>query len=365
MNKKVGLFFGSFTGGGAERMMINLAKGLNNKGVDVIIYVVNKTGPYLKEVPETIPIYSFEATHGVKSIIYKIRKSLKCDGLDAFISTQMHINSAVGLASIGLKKRPMLIFREANTPSKSVNSKILAFLYRLFYAFADHYVAVSRGVKDDMVQCFNLNQSNITVIYNPVIDDTIFEKMKDVVEHPWFNDSNVPVVVGMGNFVPQKAFEDLIDAFSIVRKKMKLRLVIFGKKNENTEYYKSIVRKIESSKYSDDILLPGFVENPFKYLHKCNLFVLSSKYEGLPGVLIQALACGCSVISTDCLSGPKEILDNGKYGVLVPVGNVENLAKAIGENLEKVEERQSDGVMLERFSMYASTENYLNIIQSK
>jgi glycosyltransferase involved in cell wall biosynthesis len=359
---KVGLFFGSFAGGGAERMMVNLARGMVLKGMDVTIYVVNKTGPYLKEVPQNIPIKSYDARFGVKSVIYKIRKTLKEDELSAFISTQMHINAAVGLASIGLKNKPKIIFREANTPSEIISSHLSRVVYRWTYKYADHYVAVSQGVKDDMIPYLSLEKEDVTVIYNPVIDETILEKMQETVEHPWFNDSNVPIIVGMGRFAPQKKFEDLIDAFTIVRKSTNARLVIFGEKNETSSYFRMIQDKINDSGYSEDIWLPGFVNNPFKFLKKANVFVLSSKFEGLPGVLIQAMACGCPVVSTDCPSGPKEILKNGEFGKLVEVGNYEKLAKAIIDTLKDPNNTKDIKKRGQYFTIKNATKNYLEMI---
>lgn len=360
---KIGLFFGSFEGGGAERMMVNLAKGLAEKGIDITIYVVNSTGPYLKEVPENIPIKSFDAKYGVKSIVPKIRKVLKNDGLTAFISTQMHINSAVGIAAIGLKIKPRIIFREANTPSQIINSRIEGQIYKWCYSFADHFVAVSMGVKQDMVKYFSLAESKVSVIYNPAIDESIYDKMNEEVDHPWFIDSAIPVIIGVGRFAPQKAFEDLVDAFIFVSKQREARLVILGKKNEGSDYFKMIQKKIHDSGFKDDIALLGFVDNPFKYLKRADIFVLSSKFEGLPGVLIQAMACGCPVVSTDCPSGPREILNNGEFGKLTNIGEHVELGKAIIETLKsdpnkgKLEQRASF------FSVDNSSKSYLELIQ--
>lgn len=361
---KIGLFFGSFEGGGAERMMVNLAKGLAEKSIDVTVYVVNSTGPYLKEVPENIPIKSFDAKYGVKSIVPKIRKVLKNDGLTAFISTQMHINSAVGIASIGLKIKPKIIFREANTPSKIINSRIEGQIYKWCYSFADHFVAVSMGVKQDMVKYFSLAEAIVSVVYNPAIDKSIYDKMNEEVDHPWFLDSATPVIIGVGRFAPQKAFEDLVDAFIFVRKQRKARLVILGKKNEGSDYFKMIQKKINDSGFKDDIALLGFVDNPFKYLKRADIFVLSSKFEGLPGVLIQAMACGCQIVSTNCPSGPSEILANGMYGELIDVKQPNKLAKGI---LNKLNNPINVNLIQKRANHYnveSAVSNYLNVLNS-
>jgi len=360
---KIGLFIGTFAGGGAERMMVNLAKGLVNEGIDITIYVVNKTGPFLKEVPENVLIKSYESNYGVKSILHKIRKTLKNDGLNTFISTQMHINSAVGLASIGLKNRPRIIFREANTPSKIIVSKFEGLIYKWCYSFADHFVAVSKGVADDMVEYFKLNPAKISVIYNPVIDDTIYKKMNEVVDHPWFNDPKLKVLIGMGRILPQKRFEDLIYSFYEVNKIIpSTRLVIFGNRNIDSNYYNKlniILNKLKIQNYVD---FPGFVDNPFKYMKKASLFVLSSDYEGLPGVLIQAMACECQIISTNCPSGPNEILQYGKYGKLVEVGNISELSTEIINNLNGVNNYNNMKKRANDFTVENSVSKYLNII---
>jgi len=330
---KVGLFFPTFNGGGAERMMVNLAKGLHKQGISVVIYVVNNVGPYIEEVPVGVEIISYNAKRGVKSVIHKIRKTLKHDGLTDLISTPMHLNAAVGMASIGLKTKPNLIFREANTPSKALEGKLSQLFYSSVYTLADKYVAVSEGVKVDMVEFFKLSKEKVSVVYNPVVDDDIFVKMaEEIPENTWFQDSATAVILGIGSFTPQKGFEDLIDAFLLTRAKYNCRLVILGDKKVGSSYFEFIKDKIDKSDYREDILLPGFVNNPFKYLSNADVFVLSSKYEGLPGVLIQALACGCSVVSTDCPSGPREVLNNGEFGALVEVGNV----KALSDELCKV-----------------------------
>jgi len=361
---KVGLLIGSFASGGAQRMMVNLAKGLKAKGADVTIYVINKTGPYLEEVPECIPIQSYEAKFGVKSVVHKIRSTLRNDGLTALISTQRHINAAVGWASLGLKSLPILIYREANTPSEITESKVREKLYKKGYRLADHYVAVSIGVKEDMIDYYGLNKDQVSVIYNPVVDDSLKEQMDKKVNHPWFSSNyQIPVIVGMGRFNGQKGFEDLIKAFSVLRKKKEAKLVIFGERKEESSYYKKVSKLVADGNLEDDIEFPGFVNNPFKYLSKASLFVLSSKFEGLPGALIQAMACSCPVISTDCHSGPREILEDGKYGPLVKVGDVQGLANAMISTIKnpikgkKLKERSSF------FSIENATEKYLDLIK--
>lgn len=361
---KVGLFFGTFAGGGAERMMINLAKGMHAAGIEVTIYVVNKTGVLLPDVPSYLRVHDYEASYGVKSIIPKIRDTLKYDKLDALISTQEHVNSSVALASAGITSKPMIIFRESNTPGKKGFSGWRRFLYKTFYTKADHYVAVSKGVKHDMIKYYNLEENRVSVIYNPVVNNEMLEASKEEVSHDWFkDDKNVPAIIGMGRIHPQKGFEELIEAFSIVRNSISAKLLIFGSAC-SPAYMEDLKKKTRNMNLSQDVEFPGFVDNPFKYLSRASLFVLSSKYEGLPAVLIQAMACGCPVVSTDCPSGPEEILENGKYGKLVEVGNAKKLAEAMLETLDTPSDKSKLRQRALAFSFEKPVSQYTELIKS-
>lgn len=363
---KIGLFFGTFAGGGAERMMIRLAIGLDQKGAEVEIYVMNKTGPSLKEIPFYIKIHDYKARYGAKSVLYRIRKTLRKNDLDVLISTQVHVNTIVALASIGLKNRPKLIFREASTPSRKYTSYWRKFIYKRFYRFADRYVAVSEGVKDDMVNYYRLKTEIIDVIYNPLIDESLKIKMNERLDHPWFNEkNNVPVIVGMGRIVPVKAFDDLIKAFALVRKETDARLVILGDMNENRVHYKYLLSLINELKLEPYVDFTGYVDNPFKYLNNASLFVLSSKSEGLPGGLVQAMACGCPVVSTDCPSGPKEILEYGRYGHMVGVGSTRKMADAILLTLKKPVAKEELINRANFFSVEKSVQKYTELIESE
>jgi len=183
------------------------------------------------------------------------------------------------------------------------------------------------------------------------------------VDHPWFNDPKLKVLIGMGRIQPQKRFEDLIYSFYEVNKIIpSTRLVIFGNRNIDSNYYNKlniILNKLKIQNYVD---FPGFVDNPFKYMKKASLFVLSSDYEGLPGVLIQAMACECQIISTNCPSGPNEILQYGKYGKLVEVGNISELSTEIINILNGVNNYNNMKKRANDFTVENSVSKYLNII---
>ena len=358
---RVGLLIGSFGGGGAERMMINLAIGLSKKNVDVTLYVVNKKGPYLKAVPKNIAIVNYNAKYGIKSIVHKIRRTLKKDNLSVFISTQEHINTIVGLASIGLIKKPKIIFREANTPSKHNKSSLLKIIYNVGYKQADLFVAISDGVKQDMIEFYNISPHNVRVIYNPVINENLQHLVLENPHHPWLLNKSVPVIVGMGRLVPQKDFYTLIKAMKHVQKYMHCRLIIYGASNSDV-YMVQLKDYIDYLGLNDVIDLAGFTDNPYAVFNHADAFAQSPIYEGFGNVLVEAMASGCPVVSTDCPSGPREVLDNGKYGKLVKVRDFKGLARAIIKTLENpiskciLKERASN------FSVEKSTDDYINLI---
>ena len=362
---KVALLVGTLNSGGAEKMMVQLANALHTVGVAVDLILVNKTGPFLDDVLPGVQIRNLNAVKGVKSVITDIRKFLKDNIVDAIISTQPHVNSVLGYASIGLNKKPLIIMREASTPSSKYSdiNPVSTFLYKTGYRFADHYVAVSEGVKKDMRAAYNLPESSITTIHNPVIDDSITERCKEPTGDSWFDDPEKPVILAVGRIVPLKNHKMLIEAFAKVREHKDARLVILGDKQSDPDHTEVLNDLIMDLKLSNHVKLPGFVSNPFSYLSRASLFVLSSDYEGLPGTLIQALGCGCPVVSTECPNGPAEILEAGKWGILTPPRDAEKMAESIlramnsNHDSERLKSRARD------FSSDKSASKYITLIR--
>jgi glycosyltransferase involved in cell wall biosynthesis len=196
---------------------------------------------------------------------------------------------------------------------------------RRWYPSADAILAVSRGVADDLAATLHLPRECIAVTGNPVVTPDLATRAGEPIDHPWLRPGEPPVVLGVGKLKPQKGFDVLIDAFARARARRPLRLVILGQGPERAR----LLDRARGLGVGDDVALPGFVANPFAWMARCGVFALSSRFEGLPGVLIQALACGCPVVSTDCPSGPSEILGPGAVAPLVPVGD----AAALGEAL--------------------------------
>jgi glycosyltransferase involved in cell wall biosynthesis len=194
-----------------------------------------------------------------------------------------------------------------------------------FYPWADDIIAVSKGVADDLAHAACLPRDRIQVIYNPIVTSDLYEKSREPFEHPWFNAGEPPVVLAVGRLTAQKAFDILIRAFARIRARRPTRLLILGE-GEDRLALQNLVNQLG---LDQDVSLPGFVSNPYAYMAHAAVLTLSSRWEGLPTVLVEAMSLGIPVISTDCPSGPREILRDGQYGRLVPVGDSSALVEAM------------------------------------
>jgi glycosyltransferase involved in cell wall biosynthesis len=221
------------------------------------------------------------------------------------------------------------------------------------YPLADGIITVSEGVAEDLALYTGIPLERIKVIYNPVISDQLMQAAEQPVHHRFFAEGQYPVFLGVGRLAEQKDFSTLIKAFDILHRKIPSRLIILGEGEERS----ALEALIRSCGLQEMVDLPGVDTNPFAYMKHSSAFVLSSKWEGLPGVLIQALACGCPVVSTDCLSGPAEILKDGEYGYLVPVGDVNAMAVAMEAILRGDVRRTPEG-WLEQFTLSAVIPQY-------
>jgi glycosyltransferase involved in cell wall biosynthesis len=203
-------------------------------------------------------------------------------------------------------------------------------LVKMTYPWADTVIGNSRGVAQDLVRITGLPDTRIKVLYNPVVTPELHEKLQARPAHPWLLPGQPPVVLAVGRLTAQKDFPTLIRAFAEVRKSRPARLLILGE-GPDRGALEELVLEFDLSK---DVSLAGFVDNPYPYMARASLFVLSSRWEGLPTVLIEALYCGVPVVATDCPSGPREILAEGKYGALVPMQDVPTLAQTIAQALD-------------------------------
>lgn len=334
MQQKIAIFLPALYGGGAERVLLNLTQGFAQRGYAVDLVLAKAVGPYLAEVPQAVRLIDLHASRVLFSMP-ALAHYLRSERPSAVLTALNHAN-IVALWARRLAGSPSrVVISEHNTFSIWSTqlpywySQILTRLLKMFYPWADEIIAVSDGVADDLASVVGLPRHRIRVIYNPIITPELQVKSSLTIDHPWFK-NEFPVVLAAGRLKAEKGFDTLIRAFARVRQTQQVKLLILGEGEERS----ALSRLVSELGLSEDVSLPGFVPNPYPYMVQASVFVLSSRWEGLPTVLVEALYCNLPVVATDCPSGPREILHHGQYGQLVPVGDVESLAQAIQGALE-------------------------------
>jgi glycosyltransferase involved in cell wall biosynthesis len=360
---RAALFLPSLEGGGAERIFLKVAQGLLEYGLDVDIVLAKRVGQYLGSVPSGARVVDLSSSRPLRAVPALVRY-LRSQRPFALLSTITNANVAALIAWRLADVPTRMIVREASTLSaelritSALDRLVLRKVVRWLYPQADVIVAPSNGVADDLAVVAGLRREAIQVVYNPVVSNALLARAQEAPDHPWLSDKTIPVVLGIGRLSRQKDFGTLIRAFALVRRHLSARLLILGEGQERAELEDLIHRE----GLSEVVSLPGFVTNPYALLTHAALFVLSSQWEGLPGVLIEALACGTLVVSTDCPSGPKEILADGKYGRLVPVGNVEAMAQAIFSALSGEYVKVDPAEHISLFDVQTNTNAYLGLL---
>jgi glycosyltransferase involved in cell wall biosynthesis len=350
--------------GGAERIMLNLAKGITDRGYLVDLVLGRAEGPFMGDVPNSVRVIDLKAPRVLlsTSAVVKYLRSERPSALLSILYANIIALWARRLAGVPVR----VILAEHNTLSSvakgehDLRFQLFPILARGFYPSADGIVAVSDGVADDLAKSIKMRRERVQVIYNPIVTPELFEKASIPLDHPWFRPGQPPVLLAVGRLTGQKAFDVLIRAFALVRKDRDLRLLILGEGEERP----SLEALIKEHQLEQDVSLPGFVTNPYAYMKQAAAFILSSRWEGLPTVMVEAMALGTPIISTDCPSGPQEILMGGKFGRLVPVDDPFALATAITATL-------TSNVLLPSEESWASftlervVDQYLNILLGK
>jgi glycosyltransferase involved in cell wall biosynthesis len=329
--KKIGLYIPSMNGGGAEKVYFILANYFVNKGFQVDLLLTKKEGAYIKQLDEKINIIELSSKR-VSLDIYGLRKYMKNSNPDVVMSAMTHCNIILSVSSFFMKcKIPIIVSEHSNFSGslkemKPIQRFIFKFIGGLIYRKQRYIVAVSEGAKQALCSELKLKEDFINVIYNPFEIRKIQKDSSAGVLHQWLEKSRkFKTLISVGRYTEAKDFFNLISAFEIVKKNIDARLIILGDGGLRLQLQSFITEK----NMQNCIDLYGFVSNPFSYISKADLFVLSSKREGLSNVLIESMICGVPLVATDCPSGPKEILENGKWGKLVPVSDPEALSNAI------------------------------------
>jgi glycosyltransferase involved in cell wall biosynthesis len=362
LTQKIAIFLASLRGGGAERNMLRLANSFAEQGLKVDLILAQKDGAYFSEISPQVHLVQLEAKRVLWSLP-KLVAYLQQEQPAYLICAMDHVN-LVGLGAkilAGSSTRIIVTVRNTFSSSKQFRwqDPIINRLMHYCYPWADSIVAVSAGVADNLATTVNLPRNSIKVIYNPVVTPDLLLKAQATIDHPWFSSSEPPVILGVGRLTPQKDFPTLIQAFAITQQYRSTRLMILGEGKERPKL-EALIKELG---LENRVSLPGFVSNPFAFMAKAALFVLSSAWEGLPTVLIEAIAVGTPVLATNCQSGPEEILAGGKYGNLVSVGDVEGLAQAIVATLDHPISPEILRSRAKDFSQEKSTNEYLKLLK--
>ncbi|WP_119460400.1 glycosyltransferase [Rhodospirillaceae bacterium SYSU D60014] len=365
----IALFIRSLAGAGGERCIANLATVLADRGLRVDVVLGRAKGPFLSELPPAVRVVDLKARTALQAVgaltacpadvaalspvimrpkspwvlgsIPALARYLRRERPTVMFSALDYSNIAAICATAASRTgTPLVISQHCHFTSNVLHARKgrvrrLPPLAQRFYPRADGIVAVSDGVAEDLSKVTGIARERIRTVYNPVVTADLLDRAKEQPEHDWFRPGEPPVILAVGSLKSHKGFASLLQAFERVRRARPARLVILGEGPERGRL-EALARELG---VDADVHLAGFVGNPYQYMAHARVFTLASLYEGLPTVIIEAMACGCPVVSTNCPSGPAEILENGKYGSLVQVGDHEALAGAILATLDRPPDR--------------------------
>ena len=362
MREKIALFVGSLEGGGAERAMLDIARGLAQRGFVVDLVLMRPTGPYLESVPDCVRVVALN-TKGLLATLpvlmnYLIRRQPRL-----LLSTLTTCNVAALLARVRLGQCLGVIVRQASHFSMAYSTlrlrgRIVMAVERSLWRFADAVVTNSSAVANDLMHIAPRISPRVRVIRNPVVWPDLPARAAECVDHPWMRDDDVPVVLAAGGLRPVKDHATLLRAFALVAGERTARLVIIGEGVERDRLL-ALTRELG---ISDKVDLPGFQRNPFAWMARARVFAMSSLLEGAPNVVVQAMACGTTVVSTDCPGGIREMLGDGRWGTLTPVGDHAALAAAISEAMDNPKAPDDLKSRASDFSAESSISGYESVI---
>jgi len=362
--ERIAVFAPSMRGGGMERVTLAIAKGIADRGYQVDLLLVNGEGPFMSQIPDNITVIDFGTTRALKTIPGLVRY-LWQKKPQSMLCAMGHIGLMAIIAQILSLSKTNIFIVIHTTMSLSTRylpptKRRILFETTRLYAKARWIIGVSQGVVDDLEQNTRIPKEKLCVVYNPVVTPQLKQAMNEPIGHKWLQDKSVPVVLAAGHLLHLKGFDVLIQAFYHVVAQQQARLIIIGEGSQRD----MLTELIQKQNLEDCVDLHGFANNPYSFMKNADLFVLSSRSEGLPTVLIEAMACGCPVVSTDCPSGPREILNDGEYGKLVPVNNPQALAEAILESLSEEHDLSKIQQRADHFAEERIIDEYLSLLLS-
>ncbi|MEI7707005.1 MAG: glycosyltransferase [Chlorobium sp.] len=357
---KISIVLPNLAGGGAERIHINLAHDWISRGLTVDFILMKKTGELLSLLSPEISVIDL-GVNNIRHVILPLATYLRKSSPNVILVAMWPLTSVAVISWLlsGRNARIFLSDHEHLTSSYLKQNRVSSFKLkssiRFLYPFANRVFAVSQGVKDDLCNIGKLSRSKVNVIYNPVVisdvPQSIYSQSSDYL---WGADCKHRILA-VGRLTIQKDYKTLIKAFLLLPSHFKAKLVILGDGPSKNE----ILELILKYNLHDSVILKGFIQDTYSWFRSADLFVLSSLWEGFGNVIVEALECGLPVVSTNCLSGPAEILENGRYGKLVPVGDSIALASAMIESLTQTHDREALMQRAQDFSVKQISDQYL------
>ena len=363
--RTVAMFLPDLRAGGAERVAVNLCNAFVQRGIDVDLVLIRRHGELLGQLDPAVRVIGFESRR-IRGSLRPLATYLREARPDALLAHMWPLPLIALWARFLSRSRARVVGVSHTTWTRSelfehpltrFNIKISM---RTFYRYLDGMVAVSDGAADDLSNISGLARDRITTIYNPIVGAALPGEVGDVVPDAWRSGVHAKLLA-VGTLKTIKDYPTLLRAFAMLRTRQDARLLILGEGDQRA----ALETLVASLGLGDSVFLPGYASDTRPYYRAADLFVLSSTGEGFGNVIVEALEQGTPVVSTDCPSGPREILEDGKYGTLVPVGDVEALANA----MEEVLSRQQDHEALKRrandFSVYKAADAYLRLLSGE
>jgi glycosyltransferase involved in cell wall biosynthesis len=390
--KHIALFLSSLGGGGAERVYLDLARKFTERGHRVDMVFASLRGQLVSDIPVSVHTVELGIPPLIKALhalfrlpvetwkvllppilakrpkklrsLFGLERYLLEERPDAIMATTNIPNLLALWAAWLARVETRLVIRQANSLTTWVNNATKSFqrklpvMVRHWYSLADEIISVSGGVADDLCRAAAVPRERISVIFNPIDLERIAKWAVKEPDDPWLRPGQPPVLVAVGRLQPIKDYPTMLRAFALARAQQPMKLVILGEGPER----RRLEALVQELGVANDVRLLGFQKNPYAYMARAAVFLLSSISEGFPNVLPEALACGCSIVSTNCPDGPAELLDHGRYGQLVPVGDDAALAQAILQTLRAPYDRKLQQKRAEDFSIDAIADQYLEIL---
>ncbi|WP_428031323.1 glycosyltransferase [Ancylobacter sp.] len=329
------LYYTTLAGGGTERVLVRLATEFASLGhrVDLLLMSLGSKA-YADEIDARVRVVDLGAVR-MRTGFLRFVAYLRRERPDVVISAGNLPNAFSAWGARTVRPRPWVVFTYHELAASAVGrdisrTRLLSWMSKRNGRLADSLVAVGPGLAAKLESIMGVPEKTIRAIHNPVWHASIEARARAPIPHPWLASRETPVVMAVGRLETVKGHRTLLDAVALLRRRRPVRLLILGAGSEQA----NLQARIAELGLTGSAELVGFHDNPFAWMARASVLVLSSEREGFGNVLVEAMACGTPVVSTDCPTGPPEILDGGRYGGLVAVGDAEAMATAIEQQLD-------------------------------